>query len=232
MYDKSSRAYVATEHFQPVFPRSTARRYLNDLWAVTNAVTDSSTSFIGWRPSVAAVPVLGRGVDELILARLLQAMRASRKARAQYQSMTREDSTIRELSPHSLVYDGFRWHVRAYCHLRERFQDFVLGRFQRVDTLDKAARTFDDDHEWHRTLDLVLVPHPKLPAVARRAIEVDYGMTNGELRVECRQAMLLYALRNLRLDSEPDQQNPRIQQVLLKNRGELLPFIQRFTAAT
>ena len=45
-----------------------------------------------------------------------------------YQSMTSLDESVRLLSPHALGNDGFRWHMRAFCHKRQRFSDFVLAR--------------------------------------------------------------------------------------------------------
>lgn len=49
-----------------------------------------------------------------------------------YQSMTSVDASSRTISPHALGFDGFRWHVPAYCHKRGRFSDFVLARMLKL----------------------------------------------------------------------------------------------------
>ena len=37
------------------------------------------------------------------------------------------------------------------------------------------------DREWHTIVPLVLGPHPKLSESHKRAIELDYGMKDGEV---------------------------------------------------
>jgi len=69
----------------------------------------------------------------------------------------------RMISPHTLVYTGFRWHVRAYCHQSKQFKDFLLSRIDRtpvvvaIDTVDPAQ-----DQQWHEEIMLTLMPNPKL----------------------------------------------------------------------
>ena len=46
-----------------------------------------------------------------------------------------------------------------------------------------------------------LAPHPGLSEGKRRAIELDYAMSRGELKLECRQALLFYTLKRLGLNS-------------------------------
>lgn len=228
-YDKSTRAYVAAKAFKPLYSRSSSRQYLNDSLAAATGVTDQTASFIGWKPDLEVAPTLGRALDETVVVGLVHAMRNSRQVAVSYQSMSREEPIQRRLSPHALAYDGFRWHVRAFCHLRERYQDFVIARILRLAPGEEAGKGADQDAQWHRKLSLVLAAHPDLPTAARRAIEVDYGMVEGEVRLVCRHAMLFYTLRNLRLDLAPGVQGPRAQQIYLRNRDELGPFIAEAT---
>ena len=44
----------------------------------------------------------------------------------------RPDPIWRRITPHAFGYDGFRWHVRAYCHLDNKFKDFLLPRILEV----------------------------------------------------------------------------------------------------
>ena len=228
-YDRSSRVYVASASFRPLFPSSDAARYLNELLAKAAELDTSESSFLAWAPAVATVPSPGRTFRVEVLVALLRAMREGTAIRVLYQSMTRPQPTARTLAPHALAHDGFRWHARAYCHSRKQFRDFVIARMLEVNGFEPAVTRPDDDHEWHTIVPLVLGPHPKLSESHRRAIELDYGMRDGEVEFHCRQAFLFYALRHLRLDLDTTAK-PEAQQIVLKNKAEVERFRQPATS--
>ena len=47
---------------------------------------------------------------------------------------------IRLIAPHTLVYTGMRWHVRAYCEKNGQYRDFVLSRLRGEPELLDASR--------------------------------------------------------------------------------------------
>ena len=145
--------------------------------------------------------------------------------------MSSIEATRRKLSPHALGYDGFRWHVRAYCHWRERFSDFVLARILDINGFEPSQIAPRLDPQWHRFLTLALAPPPDLPATTRRVLELDYGMQAGEVKLPCRQAFLYYTLRRLGLHAK-DHSDPAAQQITLKNREELQRYIDAVGAST
>lgn len=103
--------------------------------------------------------------------------------------------------PHSLANSGKRWHVRAFDRCENTFSDFVITRFLDLNILDEevaASETKDVDKQWNRIVDLTLIPHPK--AQFAEAIELDYGMVNGELQVEVRAALAGYLLNHWAVD--------------------------------
>ena len=232
-YDRSSRVYVASEAFRPVFATSDAARYLSELLAKAAELdTDESTgesSFLAWAPPVATVPSPGRTFRVEVLVALLRAIREGVAIRVLYQSMTRPQPTVRTLAPHALAHDGFRWHVRAFCHGRKQFRDFVIARMLEVKGDEPAVARPDEDHEWHTIVPLVLGPHPKLSASHRRAVELDYGMKDGEVEFRCRQAFLFYALRHLRLDLDATAK-PEAQQIVLKNLAHVEQLVRPSSA--
>lgn len=223
-YDRSSRVYIATQEFSPARSHSQPQRYLNELLASETDALDEDATFIGWRPNVACVPQPGRNVDPDILATVLRAIRNRTGLNVVYQSMSRAEPSSRILSPHALAYDGFRWHVRAFCHSRERFLDFVLGRFISVIGSEPVGKSSDEDFDWKTELTLVLAPHPGLTDGKRRAIELDYGMEDGELKMKCRYALLFYTMRQLGLD-DTETTRAEAQQIILKNRDELSSYL-------
>jgi predicted DNA-binding transcriptional regulator YafY len=219
-YDRSSRVYIASTDFKPLYPSSDSGRYLNELLSHACGLDSEESGFITWAPPVATVPHPGRTIRVDVLVPLLRAIRERCAIRVLYQSMTRPQPSPRTISPHALAHDGFRWHARAYCHMRNQFLDFVVARMLEVDSFEPAAASPDDDVKWHTIVPLVLIPHPELSKSHRLAIELDFGMEDGQVEFQCRQAFLFYALRHLRLDLEGEAK-PEAQQITLKNRSEV-----------
>lgn len=231
-YDRKSRVYQVTEDFRPLYQvEHQSKRYLNELLAVRSGDISPDISFIGWHPSVDSVPRPGRQVREETLIAILKAMRESSGLTVVYQSFSSSnpEPVTRTISPHALGFDGFRWHARAYCHLRNAYRDFVLGRILEIQGEEPRGCPELEDVEWANELTLVLEPHPSLSEAQRRGIECDYGMVDGQLELKCRQALLFYAIRELRLDDEAIGP-PRVH-VSLKNREELKPYLPNDAAS-
>jgi hypothetical protein len=218
-YDRSGRVYLATPAFSAVYASSSSQHFLNELLASASGAAAEGPVLLGYVPPVVTLPRLSRLVSVDVLVALQRAMREKTGLRVRYQSLTRSEAGERALSPHALAHDGHRWHVRAFCHLRGSFRDFVIGRILSVEGAVAAVRDGSEDEAWHDKVRLVLAPHPKLAAAHRRAIALDYGMVDGTLAIECRQAFLSYVLRHLRLD-RPGLA-PAEQQIVLKNAREI-----------
>ena len=77
------------------------------------------------------------------------------------------------------------------------------------------------DVEWQRFLTFRIGPHPDLGKAARKAIELDYGMQQGEISVETRISLSFYLERRLGLDFKPEEVRPERQQIILLNRKEV-----------
>ncbi|GKX47808.1 helix-turn-helix transcriptional regulator [Pectobacterium carotovorum] len=228
-YDRSSKTYTAAPSFRPLYQRSSAQRYLAELLATKMGVVESTASFIGSAPETDWAPSPWRTIDEQTVELVVRAIRQQEAIRVSYQSMTSLNESIRLLSPHALGYDGFRWHVRAFCHKRQRFSDFVLARILRIDGIEPSQVDFSQDTHWHTVLTLILAPHPDLPAAKKRVLELDYGMEDGQVKLPCRQAFLYYILRRLGLHTK-EAPDPLAQQIALKNRDEIQPYIDALTA--
>jgi WYL domain len=228
-YDTKAKCYVKADGFSPIYARSSSRTYLNELLALATNVIEPKSSFIGWRPDLGVAPIPGRTLDGQVLSYVVQAIREKLKLSVWYQGMSRPDPIARELSPHALAFDGFRWHVRAYCHLRSAFQDFVIGRLTDVRIGDISDVDRSADQPWNEMLTLILAPHPGLSPGGKRAICMEYGMIDGSVQLSCRQALLFYALRRLKLDQVEDPKQAASQQIVLLNREDLQPYIDQLT---
>lgn len=223
-YDRSGRAYLVSKTFRPIFP-STDRpsRYLNELLATATGVLEQSATLLGWMPSVGLVPTPSRLLDVKVLATLLKAIRDRTTVDVVYQSMSRSEPMKRRLAPHAIAHDGFRWHARAFCDTRQRFLDFVIARMLDISLGEGTAVSPDGDAEWGTVLEVVLGANPALSKPHRKVVELDYGMDDGQVTLECRQAMLFYFLQHLGLDTQ--RTRPEAQQVVLKNKKELAPYL-------
>jgi WYL domain len=224
LYDRSEKTYMAAPHFIPRIVLPDAQAYLSEVLAVTSGEISRGASFLGRLPTVGAVPFPSRQVNAYVLHQTIHAMHGRLALRIKYQSMNRPAPTIRKISPHAIGFDGFRWHIRAFCHERHDFRDFVFARVLEI-LVENEESNIDptQDAAWHRELNLVIAPHPELTEGQKRAIELDYGMSAGSVVVQTREALLFYVLRLLGFD-ETAERRPQGQQIVLVNREELEPF--------
>ncbi len=224
-YDKREKAYLATPKFEPFITPQDSSRFLNSLLAVNLGMMSREMSFIGWYPNFSAVLSPSRQIEPTILFQVLEAIRKKVMLEVDYQSLTRPDPTNRKISPHAIAYDGFRWHTRAYCHEHEDFRDFVFARILSIKGKSPSTSDESKDSAWHNLLNLVLTPHPGLPPAQKRAIELDYGMQDGTVTIETREALLFYILRRLGLQKSGEI-STQAQQIVLANTKELAPYLK------
>jgi len=199
-YDKSLKTYLKGEDFVPLFDTSSPESYLSELIAQSSTGTAPDSSYLGWTPANDFVPILTRKVPSKILLRVLSAIRRSCVIDVSYLSKNQEHPTDRLLSPHAIVNDGIRWHIRAYCYKRAEFRDFVVARFMDVKLLDDQGQESLEDAEWNNIIKLELHPDPSLPASHQKVIELEYSMENGLAEVSCREALVFYIQRRLGIE--------------------------------
>lgn len=226
-YDKSLKTYKATSRFQPVISSDDAQSYLSELLGLTAGTTPSSASYIGWQPPIDVVRYPTRPIETHTLLHLIWAIRDKEELNILYQSMRDAKSTKRWIFPHALAYDGQRWHVRAWCHENKDFRDFVISRIQHVKKSRETTLSDKSDKWWNTYIEIVIKPREGLTDDQRSAIETDFGMTRGRLKLNCRKALAFYVLRQLQLDRPPSL-SPTTQPLELINRDK---FTDVFTAA-
>jgi hypothetical protein len=225
-YDKSSRTYIATPSFKPHFESVGPRQYLSQLLSLERNILSSDQVFMSFRPPIASVPLPTRTIESTTLALILRAIASKGKLDISYQSIARDEEQVRSISPHAFGYDGVRWHVRAYCHLREGFRDFVFGRILSAGALTASAIDSENDHEWHTLVDLVLAPNESLTPNQRHGVEIDYGMTSGRVSISCRQAMLFYTLRTLNFEVDGTPRKGE-RQLVITNLAEIKAMLPK-----
>lgn len=139
-----------------------------------------------------------------VLAPICRAIHAKRPVAIRYHSMSSGESE-RVIVPFALVDTGLRWHVRAFDRKSDEFRDFVVTRIEAPNLLDmepQANERQDSDIQWTRIVELDFVPHPRLERP--EIIKMDYGMTNGSIRMRVRAAVAGYMLLRWSVDCSPD----------------------------
>lgn len=197
VYDASAKVYRSSGNFKPAFAAVSTDQYLADLLALNQKTLPIDDTFIGWQPSYSVVPRPTRSVPSDILLTLIQSIRQQRMLKVKYLSKKDTSPIHRDISPHAIAHDGQRWHVRAYCHINDEFRDFVIARFIKATISEEGGVAADNDKAWFNILKLVLTPDPQLSEAHKKALAHEYGMSNQELTLECRQALLFYIERQL-----------------------------------
>lgn len=223
-YDRSAKTYVATPSYRPVYPQSSALRYLEELLAMRSGVLEPDASFIGSAPEVDWSHTPSIAIDEQTVTTLVKAIRKKLAVWVSYQSLLHYEATLSLISPHALAHDGFRWYVRAFCNTQQQFCNFALNRILRIDGIEPSVEEPATDKHWQTHVTLILAPHPSLSPVQKRILELDYGMKEGEASLRCRQAFLRHTLKRLGLQTK-EQDELNNSQLILKNRSVLQPYI-------
>lgn len=228
-YDPRRKAYFATPGFKPRLITPSARDYLAQL-EMLQAEQESPFSheaFISVPPTFDVVPFPDRVVEPTVLRSISQAIRERRAVNILYQSMTRPEPTHRWISPHAIASDGFRWHIRAYCHERNRFGDFVFGRILEIGENRESEINQANDADWGAMLELTIIPNPSLAEAHKRVIELDYGMKDHQAKLIVRRALASYLKKRLGLikdittDSSGSEPLSQKQHICLANEVEL-----------
>jgi len=220
-YDRQLRGYKPTAEFKPVLTSGIADEYLH----VLDRNQDISHTFEGLDLGAAHTSVLQvptRHVEPEILRAIIQASREQRRLEIAYLSLSSPVAEERIIDPHTLVFTGLRWHVRAYCEKNRSFRDFVLSRFRGTpEIMDKALVSAEEDERWQTRINIILTPDTRLSEAQSDIIAADYGMSNRELSISTRASLVEYALQALNVDPRKIEAKPEAQQIVVKNLADI-----------
>jgi len=222
LYDKSAKLYCAAKDFKPVFMEPKADAYLAQLETSSSRDDGSSEVWLATPPEFDAMPIPHRRIDVAVLRSILTAIRENRSVEIRYQSMNpkRPAPEWRRITPHALSNDGLRWHVRAFCHVDQRFKDFILSRCLGARNLQEPGTEPDADTYWRKSFAVALAPNPALSPGQQEVIAQDFAMKNGRAEIPVRMAQLYYFQKRLRLDVSEDLDSPHERPVVVANRPE------------
>jgi predicted DNA-binding transcriptional regulator YafY len=223
-YDRNLKRYVITEHFNAGFMQATAQEFLQILKTPTDGDTGALVTLAENLPTVELLEPTFRLVKQNVLQAINQAIVSRKEVLVSYQSMSRPETAELRLSPHTLVFDGLRWHARCYSATHGEYRDFVLARMSTAQLLAAAEHEADEDELWHTFITVKIGPHPGLSPTQKHAIALDYGMVDGVLERKIRAALTSYFLLSMRIGPDDLERKPMVQQIVLLNRAEIQSF--------
>ena len=198
VYDFQAKTYLPGEKFRLIFSRTPERV----MYWLQSGLGDGLPHPQGL-PTATVQSLSPPRLDELAV--VTRAIYRKQVLEVTYPSLS-SGKASRQIVPHALVDNGQRWHVRAYDRTNSRFSDFVITRISKALMMDDGRvashERAEADEQWNRTVELKLIPHPKLKH--KGAVEADYGMRSGALLVKCRAAVAGYALRRWGVDCSRD----------------------------
>lgn len=226
-YDKYLKGYRPRDNFEPQLTRGTADEYLH-LMTRDEQLMGVFESLPLTTANVEQLSPPGRDISPKILRPLIQAARSGQRLEVDYVSLSRPDREGRIIVPHTLVFTGYRWHVRAWCEKNGDYRDFVLSRFRgAAEMLDGSEHSEVEDEDWNTHVAAIITPDPRLSDEQREVIAQDFAMTNQRLQLTTRATLVNYLLQLLRLEPFKQHDNPLAQQVVLENRDALEPWLLR-----
>ncbi|MBD1228498.1 WYL domain-containing protein [Xenorhabdus griffiniae] len=229
-YDSKLRGYKPTAFFVPRFSEGKVDEYLTLLHQEKQQVRQHlergmALPLMDLRYGhIEILNVPARHIDPEIVRGLVQAARYQLRVDVDYVSLSSEEQSGRNIVPHTLVYDGIRWHVRAYCEKKKDYLDFVMSRFRGVpDLLDASENGREQDVEWNTLVTAIVVPNPKLSTTQQKIIASDYAMNDGKLLITQRIPLLHYALGLLQVNFDGEyNEKPLLHPLVLANRSDLV----------
>ena len=199
VFDGSSKIYRIGKTFSPIFEHATQRVLSALALGFGDGVNVESQPLL---PCESPAALNSPRMD--VLAPVCRAIHAKRPVAVRYHSMSSGESE-RVIVPFALVDTGLRWHVRAFDRKSGEFRDFVVTRIEAPMLLDEEPQPNerpDNDIQWTRIVELDFVPHPRLERP--EIIKMDYGMTDGSIRMRVRAAVAGYMLLRWSVDCSPD----------------------------
>ena len=225
-YDRHLKGYVPSKAFKPLFIDDSASAYLHLLYQ-NNARAPHVEGLALAYAHTKVLEVPDRSIKAEVLRPLLKACRDHLRLDIDYVSLNSPEPEGRTIAPHTLVYTGMRWHVRAYCEKNREYRDFVLSRLRGVPDLwgDVTENGIAADEVWNTEVPVIIKPDERLDKAQRAIIEIDFGMIEGQLVVPSRRALVKYVLQRFQIDPKNLNPNSEAQQIVVANLKELKPWL-------
>lgn len=209
-YSPTNKAYLPTTSFLLHYLSGDSEEYLS--WLQGNPRQHIP---------IQCLTAPARQIPVEILRPMVQALTTGMAVDTEYAAINgiREERLI---APQQLVYGAGRWHVRAWCFLRQQYRDFVLSRFLSAALDDsKTPPSEHPDTAWLTMITLIFAPDPRLDLSHQQVLQQEYGMQAGRLTVTIRAALANYLLHEMGISARIVAGDPEAQQLVLVNKRDI-----------
>jgi len=204
-YDVSSRTYRPGDKFKTKLSNGEPEEYLSLLRTYVETKNSTIMPTISETVNAAGIPVINYSLHPNILKELTRAICSKQSLMVQYQSMKESDPYVRNIWPHTLIFSGYRWHVRVFDEDKSIYTDLVLHRIILTTPNYLETRELPIDKEFECIKKINICPNEKLSTSQKIAIAQEYGMIqvdkNWVWKVKIRECLIPYFLYWLRLDT-------------------------------
>ena len=226
VHSPALKGYVPSAGFRPVLTSGHINEYMG---LIASQGSEPMAQVLETHASVASVQLPDRAIRPEVIREVIKACRGAGSLSIVYASMSSPQLHERMISPHTLVYTGFRWHVRAYCHKRQAFRDFLLSRIDRTPKPSlESSPAADIDALWQEQITLTLIPNTRLTVAQQALTERDFGMPDGRLQLTVRKALAHYTMQRYQAaitEQEADRVREHPLQLLPADRVKLDPYL-------
>lgn len=210
-YDESSRVYRPTRHFKARIGHGSPEEYLALLRA--KAEQRDGNNFV---PSIGsdvvsdAVPPPKGKLEGAVLNAVTRAISLRTGLSITYQSKTRAQPVPRRVWPHALLFNGTRWHARAYDEERGAFIDLVIQRILTAKPVNEPSPVeVENDVAWNTQISIEVIPRRSLSPSQAEVVAQEFGMTplgrGWVWNVRLRECLAGYFIYLHRLDVKNDK---------------------------
>lgn len=226
IHSPAVKGYVPAPGFTPALTTGHINEYMG---LIAGQGDQPLAQVLETHTSIASVQLPDRSIRPEVVRELIKACRNRSNVKILYASMTNPQIHERMIAPHTLVYSGFRWHVRAWCYSRHSYRDFLISR---IDRTPKASGTTEhgpeEDQLWSEEATLTLIPNEQLNDAQKALVERDFGMPDGRLQIRVRKALAHYTLQRYQAaisDAEASRVKEHPLQLLPSDRPKLEPYL-------
>ncbi|HLR18122.1 MAG TPA: WYL domain-containing protein [Alcanivoracaceae bacterium] len=192
VYEPAVKGYIP----RPAFTPTLTSGHINEYMALLDSISNEPMAQVLEGYNTASVQLPNRAVRAEVVRAAITACRQQRQLSIHYASMAHPQPAQRSIAPHTLVYTGFRWHLRAWCYKREDFRDFSLSRIYRTPKLLGASdKTAEQDAAWQEQVELRLIPNQHLTPEQQKLVAHDFAMRQQRLVLTVRAALVQYTLQ-------------------------------------
>lgn len=188
-YNLRLKRYEATEAMTCMLGRPRLEQAVARFMAgeIQSAWPGGAAEWDGSAVAVVRMPTREAGME--VERRAFMAIMNGQRLRMRYVSTSSGQEDWRWTRPHALGHDGAHWFLRAWCEKNDDFGDFRLSRIGEIEWSRNQAKPPRPDLEWQEWVTFRVRPNRRLDKAGRKAVELDYGMTDGVLELKVRKAM-------------------------------------------